>query len=113
MALGKIRRHLLLSRKAGNCGRDVNPSFLPVPDSPKPTLVIRAHDENNNITISGIDYRISIEYPEVETLLDQRFRSSDGVVKANLTPDSNIVGWEIKWSSYTKRADRSEPEESR
>jgi hypothetical protein len=72
----------------------INPSFLPVPDSPKPTLVIRAHDENNNITIAGIDYRISVDLRN-EVLLDQRFRSSDGVVKANLTPDSDIVGWEI------------------
>src|SRR5215210_1608072 len=72
----------------------INPSFLPVPDSPKPTLVIRAHDENNNITIAGIDYRISVDLRN-EVLLDQRFRSSDGVIKANLTPDSDIVGWEI------------------
>jgi hypothetical protein len=72
----------------------INPSFLPVPDSPKPTLVIRAHDENNNITIAGIDYRISVDLRN-EVLLDQRFRSSDGVVKANLTPDSDIVGREI------------------
>ena len=34
----------------------INPSFLPLPDSSKPTLVIRAHDENNNISIAGIDY---------------------------------------------------------
>jgi hypothetical protein len=72
----------------------INPSFLPVPGSPKPTLVIRAHDENNNITIAGLDYRISVDLRN-ETLLDQRFRSSDGVVKANLTPDRNILGWEI------------------
>ena len=72
----------------------IYPSFLPIPDSPKPTLVIRAHDENNNITIAGIDYRISVDLRN-ETLLDQRFRSSDGVVKANLTPDSDIVGWQI------------------
>src|SRR5215208_3429282 len=72
----------------------INPSFLPVPGSPKPTLVIRAHDENNNITITGIDYSISVDLRN-ETLLDQRFRSSDSVVKANLTPDSDIVGWEI------------------
>ena len=30
-----------------------------------------------------------------ETLLDQRFKSSDGVVAANLIPDQNIEGWEI------------------
>jgi hypothetical protein len=72
----------------------INPSFLPLPDSSKPTLVIRAHDENNNITIAGIDYRIVVELRN-ETLLDQRFRSSDGVVMANLIPESDIEGWEI------------------
>jgi hypothetical protein len=72
----------------------INPSFLPVPDSSKPTLVIRAHDENNNMTISRIDYRIVVELRN-ETLLDRRFRSSDGVVAANLIPDSDIEDWEI------------------
>ncbi|MDQ3884187.1 MAG: hypothetical protein M3239_01935, partial [Thermoproteota archaeon] len=72
----------------------INPSFLPIPDSSKAILIVRAHDENNNITIAGIDYRIVVELRN-ETLLDQRFRSSDGVVKANLIPDGNIRGWEI------------------
>src|SRR5215212_7085639 len=72
----------------------INPSFLPIPDSSKPSLVIRAHDENNNITITGIDYRILVELRN-DTLLDERFRSSDGVVAADLIPDSNMKGWEI------------------
>jgi hypothetical protein len=72
----------------------IDPSFLPLSKSSKPTLIIRAHDENNNITIAGIDYRIVVELRN-ETLLDQRFRSSDGVVKANLIPDGDIEGWEI------------------
>jgi len=38
----------------------INPSFLPVQDSSGPTLVIRAHDENNNVTIAGVDYRIIV-----------------------------------------------------
>ncbi len=76
----------------------LNPSFLPVPNSSMPTLVIRAHDENNNITIAGIDYRLVVELKN-ETLLDQRFRSSDGVVNANLIPDSDIEGWEINGQS--------------
>ena len=72
----------------------IDPSFLPLSNSSKPTLVIRAHDENNNITIAGIDYRIAVELRN-KTLLDQSFRSSDGVVKANLIPDGDIEGWEI------------------
>ena len=39
----------------------IEPSFIPIPDSSKPTLVIRAHDENNNITITGIDYRYRLQ----------------------------------------------------
>ncbi len=72
----------------------IEPSFMPVPESSHPTFLIRAHDENNNITVAGIDYRIIVELRN-ETLLDQRFRSSDGVVKANLIPDSDIEGWQI------------------
>lgn len=72
----------------------IDPSFLPLPNSSKPTLVIRAHDESNNITIASIDYKIAVELGN-ETLLDQRFRSSDGVVKANLIPDGDVEGWEI------------------
>src|SRR5215213_8414118 len=87
----------------------INPSFLPVPDSPKPTLVIRAHDENNNVTIAGIDYRIVVELRN-ETLLDQRFRSSDGVVASSLIPDSEVEGWEI--SGQAKPSDRIEVSQS-
>src|SRR5215208_830974 len=87
----------------------INPSFLPVPDSPKPTLVIRAHDENNNVTIAGIDYRIVVELRN-ETLLDQRFRSSDGVVASSLIPDSEVEGWEI--NGQAKPSDRIEVSQS-
>ena len=72
----------------------ITPTFIPIPNSSKPTLVIRAHDENTNTTIPSIDYRIVVELRN-ETLLDQRFKSSDGVVAANLIPDGNIEGWEI------------------
>lgn len=72
----------------------ITPAFIPVPNSSKPTLVIRAHDENSNSTIPGIDYRIVVELRN-ETLLDQKFISSDGVVAANLIPDGNIEGWVI------------------
>ena len=72
----------------------IEPSFMPVPASSNPTFLTRAHEETNNITVAGIDYRIIVELRN-ETLLDQRFRSSDGVVKANLIPDSNIEGWQI------------------
>ena len=72
----------------------IEPSFMPVPESSNPTFLIRAHDESNNITLAGIDYRIVVELRN-ETLVDQRFRSIDSVVKANLIPDSDIEGWQI------------------
>jgi hypothetical protein len=72
----------------------IEPSFMPVPESSNPTFLIRAHDESNNITLAGIDYRIVVELRN-ETLVDKRFRSIDSVVKANLIPDSDIEGWQI------------------
>jgi peptide/nickel transport system substrate-binding protein len=72
----------------------MTPTFVPIEPSVQPTLVIRAHDENDDETISGIDYRVVVELRN-ETILDQRFRSSDGIVAANLVPDSSIGGWQI------------------
>jgi hypothetical protein len=72
----------------------IEPSFMPVPESANPVFLIRAHDEDNNATLAGIDYRIVVELRN-ETLLDQRFRSTDGVVMASLIPDSDIEGWQI------------------
>jgi peptide/nickel transport system substrate-binding protein len=89
----------------------IGPSFLPLSNSSKPTLVIRAHDENNNITIAGIDYRIAVELGN-ETLLDQRFRSSDGVVKANLIPDGDIEGWEINGQAMPREQQQIEVSQS-
>ena len=89
----------------------IDPSFLSLANSSKPTLVIRAHDENNNITIAGIDYRIAIELRN-ETLLDQRFQSSDGVVKANLIPDGDIEGWEINGQAMPREQQQIEVRQS-
>jgi peptide/nickel transport system substrate-binding protein len=89
----------------------IGPSFLPLSNSSKPTLVIRAHDENNNITIAGIDYRIAVELGN-ETLLDQRFRSSDGVIKANLIPDGDIEGWEINGQAMPREQQQIEVSQS-
>jgi peptide/nickel transport system substrate-binding protein len=89
----------------------IDPSFLPLSNSSKPTLVIRAHDENNNITIAGIDYRIAVELRN-ETLLDQRFRSSDGVIKANLIPDGDIEGWEINGQAMPREQQQIEVSQS-
>jgi hypothetical protein len=73
----------------------INPTFLDQVPSSEPTFIVRALDDpTHNSTIPGIDFRIAVELNN-EILLDQRFRSSDGVVKANLIPDRNIQSWEI------------------
>jgi hypothetical protein len=73
----------------------MNPTFLDQVPSSNPALIIRALDNpTRNSTIPGIDFRIIVELNS-EILLDQQFRSSDGVVMANLIPDRNIQGWEV------------------
>jgi hypothetical protein len=72
----------------------INPAGIPFDSSVKPTLLIRAHDENSNVTVTGIDYRVTIELRN-ETLLEQRFRSSDGIILANLIPNPDIQQWQI------------------
>ncbi len=72
----------------------IAPASVPIDSSAKPTLLIRAFNVNNNATVSGVDYRLVVELQN-ETLLEQRFRSSDGVILANLVPDGTIKGWQI------------------
>jgi peptide/nickel transport system substrate-binding protein len=72
----------------------ISPASAPVDPAARPTLLIRAHDENNNATIAGIDYRVKIDLRN-HTLLDQRFAACDGIVLANLVPDDMIQGWRI------------------
>lgn len=73
--------------------------------------MIRTFDQNSNATIPGIDYRIIIELRN-NTLLDQRFRSFDGVVLANLLPDKNITGWEITGHESAQPQDQIEVRQS-
>jgi hypothetical protein len=74
-----------------------------------PTLLVRAFDPGSNATISGgMDYRIAVEL-QGETLLDQRFRSSDGIVLANLVPDESIDGWEIAGRESAAAPDEQAP----
>jgi peptide/nickel transport system substrate-binding protein len=73
----------------------MKPTFIDQVAGGSPTFVVRALDDAKlNTTIPGIDFHIMIELRN-ETLFDQRFRSSDGVVVANLIPDGKIDGWEI------------------
>jgi hypothetical protein len=86
---------ITISDKEVSVEASINPTFLDQVPSSEPTFIVRALDDpSRNSTIPGIDFRIFVELNN-ETLLDQRFRSSDGVVKANLIPDRDIQGWQV------------------
>jgi hypothetical protein len=85
---------ITISNKQVLVEASLNPTFLDQVSGSKPIFIVRAVDDPTNSTIPSIDLRIVVELNN-EILLDQRFRSSDGVVKANLIPDSDIEGWEI------------------
>jgi hypothetical protein len=83
-----------ISGKQLSVEASLNPTFLDEVSSSKPVFIVRTVDDSTNSTISGIDTRIVVELNN-QILVDQRFRSSDGVVKVNLIPDSDIEGWHI------------------
>ncbi|HEU4606421.1 MAG TPA: CFI-box-CTERM domain-containing protein [Nitrososphaera sp.] len=84
-----------ISDKQVSVDASIKPTFIDQVSGSSPTFVVRALDDGTlNSTIPGVDFHIVVELQK-ETLLDQRFRSSDGVVAANLIPDGNIDGWEI------------------
>jgi hypothetical protein len=86
---------ITISNKQVSVEASINPTSLDQAPSSEPTLIVRALDDpSRNSTIPGIDFRIVVELNN-EILLDQRFRSADGVVKANLVPDRDIQGWEV------------------
>jgi peptide/nickel transport system substrate-binding protein len=86
---------ITISNKQVSVEASINPTFLDQVPSSEPIFVVRALDDpSRNSTIPGIDFRIVVELNN-ENLLDQRFRSSDGVVKANLIPNRDIQGWEV------------------
>jgi hypothetical protein len=88
----------------------MNPTFIDQVAGSSPTFVVRALDDSKlNTTIPGIDFRIVVELRN-ETLLDQRFRSSDGVLATNVIPDSEIESWEINGNAP---ADQVEVSQSR
>jgi hypothetical protein len=84
-----------ISNKQVAVEASINPTFIDQVANGNPTLVVRALDDDSlNSTIPGVDFRVVVELRN-ETLLDQRFRSSDGVVAANLVPDADVDGWQI------------------
>src|ERR671915_2303303 len=83
-----------ISGKQLSVEASLNPTFLDEVSGSKPVFIVRTVDDTTNSTISSIDMRIVVELNN-QILVDQRFRSSDGVVKANLIPDSDIEGGQI------------------
>ena len=84
-----------ISDKRVSVDAAIKPTFIDQVAGSGPTFVVRALDDATlNTTIPGVDFRIVVELRN-ETLLDQRFRSSDGVVAANLVPDAGVDGWQI------------------
>ena len=82
----------LIGNRSVAVSASLKPDFIESPDQPR--LTIRTFDTGNNSTIPGINYRIAVKFRN-ETLLNQRFKSSDGIVMANLQPVNNINGWQI------------------
>ncbi len=84
-----------ISDKQVSMEASIKPTFIDQVSGTSPTFVVRALDDAKlNTTVPGVDLHIVVQLRNA-TLLDQRFRSSDGVMAANLIPDSKIYGWEI------------------
>jgi hypothetical protein len=91
-----ISPSIVISDKQVSVEASLSPTFIDQVPSSKPTFMVRAleGDVARNSTLPGTDFRISVQLND-EVLLDQRFRSSDGVVSVNLIPDRDIQGWEV------------------
>ncbi|HYY40955.1 MAG TPA: hypothetical protein VE692_06865, partial [Nitrososphaera sp.] len=83
---------MVIANRSVTVSASLKPDFIE--SSGQPQLIIRTFDTGNNSTIPGIDYRIAVQFRN-ETLLNQRFKSSDGVIVADLQPDKDISGWQI------------------
>jgi hypothetical protein len=91
-----ISPSIVISDKQVSVEASLSPTFIDQVASSKPTFIVRALEggPSSNSTLRGTDFRISVELND-EVLLDQRFRSSDGIVSVNLIPDRDIQGWEV------------------
>ncbi len=63
----------------------LSPSYLEGVGEVQPSLMVRTFEPGSNSTVAGIDYKVVVEKAG-EVLLDQEFRSLDGVVMAALVP---------------------------
>jgi peptide/nickel transport system substrate-binding protein len=86
----------------------MTPTFIDQVEDSSPTFVVRALEDGTvNTTVPGIDFRVVVELDN-ETLLDQRFRSSDGVVATNLVPDPDIDGWQVNGNAPAEQVEVSQ-----
>ena len=81
-----------ISNKQVAVEASMQPTFID--GGSQPTFTVRAFDTSNNATVPDMDFSITVDL-KGETLLEQRFHASDGVVMANLVPDGSIEGWQI------------------
>jgi peptide/nickel transport system substrate-binding protein len=64
----------------------LTPFFIEGVPEGRPVFTVRALDPATNSTIAGTDFYIVVSLQQ-NVLLDQRFTSPDGMVRANLVPD--------------------------
>jgi hypothetical protein len=85
---------VLIAGKQVSVEATLKPASIEEAQKTQPVFTVRAHEPNSNATIAGMDYRVMVESKN-EVILDQRFRSSDGLVLANLIPDKNAAGAQV------------------
>jgi peptide/nickel transport system substrate-binding protein len=101
-------RPVTISDKQVAVEASMTPTFIDQVEGSSPTFVVRAlEDAKLNTTIPGVDFHIVVELRN-ETLLNERFHASDGVVAANLIPDAGIEGWEINGNPPSDRVEVSQ-----
>ncbi len=84
----------LVAGKQVSIEATLKPASIEEAQKTQPVFTVRAHEPNSNSTIAGMDYRIVVDSKN-EVILDQLFRSSDGLVLAKLVPDKNAAGAQV------------------
>ncbi|MGD1838519.1 MAG: hypothetical protein ACPKPY_10745 [Nitrososphaeraceae archaeon] len=67
----------------------LRPALIENIDSIDPHFILRFYDESTNTTLSNLNYDLSVKFDE-KTLFDGCFESSNGLIRFDLFPVSNI-----------------------
>ena len=67
----------------------LRPSLIENIDTIDPKFILRFYDESTNSTLSNLDYDLSVKFGE-KTFFDSCFESSNGLIRFDLFPVSNI-----------------------